>query len=92
MRVNRVARKQAADQNHLRRKQVQAPRDDLDELTQTARAVFDDFHDLRIAARRCFENDRRKPGNFHLVGGLRPADELVEIAERERVQNFRCEL
>ena len=92
VRVNRVAMKQAAEQNHFRREQMKTRRHRFGVFAQTTRAFFDDFHDARVAVRRGFENNRRQHRDFHLVRGLRPAHEFVEIIQGERVQNFRGEL
>ena len=49
---------------------------------------FDDFHHARIAARGRFKNHGRQRGDFHFVRGLGPANELIEIVQGTRVQNF----
>ena len=92
MGINGIALKQAADQNHFRRKEMETRGNDFNKLTQTTRAFFYDLHHARVAVGGGFKNHRRECRNLHLVGGLRPAHQLVEIVQRQGVQHFGREL
>src|SRR5947207_3886824 len=67
-------------------------RDCLSIFAQNLCAAFNDLHNARIAAGCAFKHDWCKHCNLHLVCRLRPANELVKIVQRKRVQDFRSEL
>ena len=67
-------------------------RDCLCVLAQNLGALLDNLHYTRIAASGSFKNNWREHRDLHFIGGLRPANEFIEIVERKRVQDFRSEL
>ena len=71
---------------------MEPARDCLCVLTQNLGALLDDLHYTRIAASGSFKNNWREHRDLHFVGGLRPANEFIEIVERKRAQDFRSEL
>ena len=67
-------------------------RDCLCVLAQNLGALLDNLHYTRIAASGSFKNNWREHRDLHFIGGLRPANEFIEIVERKRVQDFTSEL
>ena len=90
--IDRVSLKEPAEQNYFRRERMQPGRDGFGVFAKNARAFFDDFHDARISTGSRFKHDRRQHRDFHFVGGLGPAHELIEIVQRQRAQNLRGKL
>ena len=84
--------KEATHQHDLWRQQVQAVGDSLCVLAKNARAVFDDLHRPCIATSCRFKYYRREHCDFHFIRRLHPANQLIEVVQRERVQNFRSDL
>src|SRR5260370_22843897 len=84
--------KKSAEQHNLGCKQMEPGRDCLCVLAQSLSALLDDLHYARIAGGGSSKNSWREHRDLHFVGGLRPANEFIEIVERKRVQDFRSEL
>ena len=61
-------------------------------FAQNPSALFDDLYDARIAAGRRLEDHRSEHGDFHLVRCLHPANQFIEVVQRERMQDFRSEI
>ena len=80
--------KEPAEQHYFGCEQMQPRRDRLGVFAKNERALFDDLRHAHIAACGRFKNHRRQRGDFHFVRGLGPANELIEIVQGTRVQNF----
>ena len=86
--IDRVSLKESAEQNYFGRERMQPGRDRFGVFAKNPRAFFDDFHDTRISAGSRFKHDRRQHRDFHFVGDLGPAHQLVQIVQRQRAQNL----
>src|SRR4030095_5822781 len=69
------------------------PRPDcLGVFAENSSAFLDDLHHLHIAAGCGFKHNRGQDCDLRFVRRLCPANELIKIVQRKRVQNFRGEL
>src|ERR1700704_825544 len=67
---------------------MEAGCDRLGVLAQGTRSFFKYLRNPLVSAHGGFKYNWRKRRNFHFVGDLGPADQFVQIVERERPQNF----
>ena len=92
MGVDRIAVKQAAQENNFGRQQMKARRHCLRVLAQNPRSFFENFVHARIAAGGRFEDNRCEHGDLHFIRRLRPAHQFVEIVQRKSAQDVGGEL
>src|SRR3954468_21704881 len=92
MRIQRVALKQSTEEHDLWRKEMEARRHCLGVGAKNTRTFLDDLEDAFITGRCGFKNNRRQQRNFHFICRLGPSDQLVEVVQRQGLQNPRSEL